>query len=212
VPAGRQRIHPAWSLRNGWIEDRKEGLSQSRQSVIPLLIALLAVLAVMYGLSPKPAALPHAEVPTSPGRRLGPDDIYPRADLTPGAANPDVTQENLAQTICNPRWSTKSIRPREEYTNRLKHEQIEEYHDTDTDPRDYEEDHLIPLEVGGNPNDPKNLWPEPYRTSMPDGGAKDKDKVENYLHDQVCLGRMPLADAQRAIATDWYKVYVSSLR
>ena len=29
------------------------------------------------------------------------------------------------------------------------------------------------------------------------------DNVENYLHDQVCAGRMNLFEAQRAIATDW---------
>jgi hypothetical protein len=198
-------------LRNGRIEDRKDKLSRPRQGVIPLLIALVAVLAVMYYLSRKPSAPANSDLQT-PERRVGPDDIYPRADLTPGAANPDVTQENLAQTICNPHWSTKSIRPREEYTNRLKHQQMGEYGDTDINPRDYEEDHLIPLELGGNPTDPKNLWPEPYTTSVQDGGAKDKDKVENYLHDQVCLGGISLADAQREIATDWYRVYVSSVR
>jgi hypothetical protein len=177
------------------------------------VIALIAVMAVMYYLSRKPNAPPaKPEVETSPAQRIGPDDIYPRADITPGAANPDVTQDSVAQTICNPHWSTKSIRPREEYTNRLKHQQLAQYSDTDTDPHDYEEDHLIPLELGGHPSDPKNLWPEPYQSSIQDGGAHDKDKVENYLHNQVCLGRISLADAQREIATDWYRVYVTSVR
>jgi hypothetical protein len=27
-------------------------------------------------------------------------------------------------------------------------------------PKDYEEDHLISLELGGAPRDPKNLWPQ----------------------------------------------------
>ena len=70
---------------------------------------------------------------------------------------------------------------------------------------DYEEDHLISLELGGNPNDPRNLWPEPYN---PRPGARQKDTVENYLHNQVCAGTMTLIDAQNAIATDWYKVYL----
>jgi hypothetical protein len=143
---------------------------------------------------------------------VGPMDIYPIASLTPGAVNSEVTQANISETICNPRWSTRSERPPEEYTYRLKREQILEYHDQDTQTRDYEEDHLIPLELGGSPTDPKNLWPEAYATSIPDGGAKYKDKVENYLHDEVCSGAMPLADAQQRIATDWYRVYVSSVR
>ena len=187
-------------------------MGRPRQSVLPLIIALVAVLGVMYYLSRKPAAPASPEVQTDSAGRVGPDDIYPRADITPGSPNPDVRQDNLAQTICNPHWSTKSIRPRKEYTNRLKHEQLGAYGDTGTDPHDYEEDHLIPLELGGNPTDPKNLWPEPYVTSIQDGGARDKDKVENYLHDQVCLGRIPLREAQRQIAKDWYRVYVTSVR
>ena len=71
-------------------------------------------------------------------------------------------------------------------------------------PGDYEEDHLIPLELAGDPRDPRNLWPEPYAKP----GAKQKDAVENYLHKQVCSGVMPLVEAQRIIAADWYRVYV----
>jgi hypothetical protein len=144
--------------------------------------------------------------------RIGPPDIYPDAQRTPGFANPDITQENLQDTLCNPHWSTKSIRPPERYTEELKVKQIREYEYADAKLRDYEEDHLIPLEVGGNPTDPRNLWPEPYETSIPDGGARFKDKVENYLHEQVCAGNIPLAEAQREIATDWYRVYVTSVK
>ena len=35
----------------------------------------------------------------------------------------------------------------------------------------------------------------------------EKDKVENYLHDQVCSGAMPLSEAQKEIATNWLAVY-----
>jgi hypothetical protein len=34
-----------------------------------------------------------------------------------------------------------------------------------------------------------------------------KDKVENFLHRQVCSGRMSLTEAQRQIATDWIVVW-----
>ncbi len=65
---------------------------------------------------------------------------------------------------------------------------------------DYEEDHLIALELGGDPRDAHNLWPEP-RTTSP--GASQKDTLENRLHADVCAGRISLAEAQREIATDW---------
>ena len=71
---------------------------------------------------------------------------------------------------------------------------------------DYEEDHLISLELGGHPTDARNLWPEPY---SPKPGAREKDVVERYLHRQVCQGVLPLSEAQQQIATDWYKVYVA---
>ncbi len=121
--------------------------------------------------------------------------------------NPDISQNNIQDNICNPGWSTKLIRPPAHYTNELKLEQIREYGDEDTNPRDYEEDHFIPLELGGNPTDPKNLWPEPYITSIPDGGARSKDKVESYLHRQVCSGNIALQQAQQEIVADWYRVY-----
>src|SRR6266513_1573367 len=35
----------------------------------------------------------------------------------------------------------------------------------------------------------------------------EKDRVENYLHDQVCSGAMSLKDAQTQIATNWLTVY-----
>ena len=179
---------------------------------MPLLIALVFVIAAMIYLSRESLAPQPETVSVAPSEHLGPADIYPIVALTPGATNPGITQASIDETICNPHWSTKSIRPPEEYTYRLKREQMGEYHDTDTKAAGYEEDHLIPLELGGSPTDPKNLWPEGYSTSIPDGGAKYKDKVEDYLHREVCSGAMPLAQAQQRIASDWYRIYVSSVR
>jgi hypothetical protein len=67
---------------------------------------------------------------------------------------------------------------------------------------DYEEDHLISLELGGDPKDPKNLWPEPYKTWIPDGGAGYKDKAEKYLNGRVCQGSITLSEAQKLIVAD----------
>lgn len=68
----------------------------------------------------------------------------------------------------------------------------------------YEIDHLISLELGGA-DDVDNLWPQPYYQHP---GAREKDTVENWLHRQVCSGKMDPQEAQRSIATDWYAVYV----
>jgi hypothetical protein len=186
---------------------------QSRRSVLPFLIVILALVFVAWLIRRQFSSTPNKSPVTgeSVQAHAGPPDIYPDPARTPGATNADITQENIRDTICNPRWSTKSIRPPAAYTNRLKMEQIGEYGYSDSRPRDYEEDHFIPLELGGNPTDPKNLWPEPFDTSIPDGGAHAKDKVENYLHAEVCSGSLTLDQARREISEDWYRVYQASV-
>jgi len=67
----------------------------------------------------------------------------------------------------------------------------------DKNPRDYEEDHLISLELGGSPSDPKNLWPEPGRSPNP------KDLIENLCHRKICNGEISLDKAQQEIAANW---------
>lgn len=136
--------------------------------------------------------------------RSGPPDIYPNPARTPGVTNPAITQANIAETLCNRSWSTKTIRPASTYTSKLKVQQIKEYGYTATTPGLYEEDHLISLELGGNPTDPKNLWPEPYAASIVNGGAKSKDFVENLLHRELCAGTITLKQAQDQVVSDWY--------
>lgn len=128
----------------------------------------------------------------------------PDPSVTPGLANPAITQDNVAQTICNRHWSTKSIRPPASYTTALKRKQLASGpYQSKLPLLAFEEDHLISLEIGGHPTDPRNLWPEHYSAPF---GARQKDQVENYLHRQVCSGAMTLAQAQSAISTDWRKV------
>ena len=118
---------------------------------------------------------------------------------TPGAADPRVTQDNIQTTICVSGYTAK-VRPSTAYTDSLKVQQIKAYGYADTNVADYEEDHLIPLEIGGHPTDPKNLWPEP-RSGV--NSATKKDGVENSLHNKVCSGLMTLAAAQAALAKNW---------
>jgi hypothetical protein len=108
---------------------------------------------------------------------------------TPGVLNPDVTQANIRSTICRHGW-TQTIRPPTEYTNALKTKQMRQYGEAGS-LSDYQEDHLISLELGGNPTDPRNLWPEPYPR------AADVDKIENELNSEVCSGQLKLAEAQQ---------------
>jgi hypothetical protein len=113
------------------------------------------------------------------------------ADLarTPGVVNPDVTQANIAATICVHGW-TRTIRPPTDYTNALKVKQMREY-GVGGSPSAYQEDHLLSLELGGHPTDVRNLWPEPYPR------AAEMDSIENELNAKVCSGDMSLDEAQQ---------------
>jgi hypothetical protein len=119
----------------------------------------------------------------------GEPTVHADPTRTPGALNPDVTQPNIHQTICVHGW-TKTVRPPVAYTNALKVKQMRQYGEVG-DPSTFQEDHLISLELGGAPTDPRNLWPEPYPR------ASTVDAIENELNAKVCSGELSLADAQR---------------
>lgn len=116
---------------------------------------------------------------------------------TPGAIIADATTDQ----ICTPGYS-KNVR---NVPESVKNDVYAEYGIASRSPGEYEVDHLISLELGGS-NDIANLWPEP---ADPRPGFHEKDKVENYLHQQVCSGAMSLAEAQTKIANDWLSVYQS---
>ena len=132
---------------------------------------------------------------------------YPLPDprCTPGAVNPKVTQATIASTICVSGY-TSSIRPPENITEPEKVASAAAYGYTGS-LHTAEYDHLISLELGGDPNDPANLWVEPNDRPAATTTVNSKDVLENRLHDLVCGGRLSLAAAQQAIATSWVGAY-----
>jgi hypothetical protein len=132
-----------------------------------------------------------ATEPTSTTTTTVPTLVLPIKSLTPGVYNPAVRQKTIKKTICVKNW-TKKIRPPVSYTNALKLTQMQQYGEPGS-PSDYEEDHFIPLELGGAPKNPKNLWPEPHAQS------KITDPLETKLKRQVCKGLMTLKNARATI-------------
>ena len=129
----------------------------------------------------------------------------PDRDLTPGAFNPAVTRANITDTICVRGW-TRTVRPPRRFTSRLKRWQIRQYGYRDRRMSQYEEDHLIPLDLGGAPADPRNLWPQP-RHPRDGWTAGRKDELEAAMVRLVCAGEVPLDVARRAMAQDWQRAY-----
>lgn len=162
-----------------------------------LLTALALALAGFLGLAAGTPAHADTDTVTCSTSYLP----LPDPSCTPGALNSDVTQDTIDSTICVSGW-TATVRPPTSYTNPLKVQQIAEYGYSDTSTADYEEDHFVLLELGGNPTDPHNLWPEPRYDGSGDT-SYTKDHVENTLKRAVCNGTVSLADAQNAIITNW---------
>jgi hypothetical protein len=140
-----------------------------------LVVAVVAV--VTWILYPRSGASPRRGV------------VRASWSMTPGALNPDVTQATIRTTICTKGW-TRTVRPPVSYTNALKLLQMQKY-GLHGPPSSVQEDHLISLELGGNPSDPRNLWPEPYPR------ASQVDQIENQLNALICSGRITLAEGQR---------------
>jgi hypothetical protein len=140
--------------------------------------------------SPSPAGSPFPDACVIDGQRYC-------------ALNPAVTQATIRTTICLVGW-TGTIRPPTSLTDHLKVQQLAALNFPDQNVADYEEDHRMPLTLGGNPTDPANLAPE-LRTRA-GGSAEVKDQEEAQLGTSagpVCKGTRTLADAQTKLVSDW---------
>ena len=129
----------------------------------------------------------------------------PNPALTQGAINPMVTQHDIDSTICQRGW-TATVRPSYHLTEPLKRAQIRAYGYADRKIWHYEEDHLIPLDLGGAAADPRNLWPEPH-LGPDQWGAYAKDRLEARLGHLVCDHHLSLNRARRMIARNWINAY-----
>ncbi|HEX2914307.1 MAG TPA: HNH endonuclease signature motif containing protein [Chloroflexia bacterium] len=193
------------------MQPKKKPFTNQNLKFLPLLSGLLLVLTLTLSAcstqinldgpnsAPNlPANSPPANNPNpapSGHTKAGPANLYPDPNLTPGDVFPGVT----AKEVCVSGY-TKTVR---DVSTAEKQEVLNRYH-LAYEAGKYEVDHFIPLELGGS-NDLKNLWPEPY---SPLPGARQKDKVENALHQAVCDGKMSLPQAQQIIRQDWYAYYL----
>ena len=120
----------------------------------------------------------------------------PDKDCTPGSVFKNITKEEICVS-----GYTKTVRS---VSTSLRKKVFAEYKIDYPQPYgSYEVDHLIPLALGGD-NSIANLFPE---AQNPYPGFKEKDVVENYLHEEVCKGNIALSVAQEQIAKDWLSIY-----
>lgn len=128
--------------------------------------------------------------------------LLPSRSITPGLTRPDATMAQL----CDKKFRTKKYR---HTTKQMKDTVYREYGAVKKWGTCCEVDHLVPLELGGV-DDLSNLWPQPYQ---PVPGAKEKDKLEDWLKREVCIYKtMALADAQEKLEKDWFVAYQEMLK
>ena len=124
------------------------------------------------------------------GERAG-DFALPRKDLTPGATRAATIAELCSKPVPVMVGGDK--------------QRVFDRYGIPPDRRDsYVIDWLIPPELGGA-DSIKNLWPQLTVGPLNHG---DKVKLEDELHAEVCAGKLPLAEAQEELRTDWPKAYL----
>jgi hypothetical protein len=127
-------------------------------------------------------------------------DIRPNRAFTPGMAR----QVSLDKVCSLPQEEViKQVSP-------LQRQRVFKEYGIPFDQADkYEVDYLVTPGLGGD-DDIRNLWPEPYSNAS--WNAHVKDALEERLHELVCAHQLDLAEAQRAIATDWVAAYEKYVR
>jgi hypothetical protein len=130
----------------------------------------------------------------------------PRSPFTepPGVLFVDVTQDNIATTICVNGW-TATVRPSTSYTQGVKRKLLREAGIDPAQAINYELDHFVPLALGGHPRSLDNLWLQSWDG---DWSAKVKDRLERKLQVMVCAGQIALSNARAAIQKNWKAAYL----
>jgi len=121
--------------------------------------------------------------------------LLPNPSLTPGAVKPVAIGD-----ICSMDHE-EVVRP---VSAAIQRRVFNEYGLQGARFENYEVDYLITPGLGGS-DDIRNLWPQPrYNTAW---NSFVKDQLEDYLHQQVCEGKLPLVTAQKDVAKDWISAY-----
>jgi len=153
------------------------------------------------------ATIPPPLPPPRPRGSCHVNGPLPDKDATPGAYNDAVTEATIPDTIGRGGW-TATIRPLVTYTNALKAQQMVEYN-LPGSMSDYEEDHLVPLCVGGSPTSYQNLWPQKREG---DFGAGVKDRCEVLAQHAILSGQMSLDEVRRGFSESWVDLHTRLTR
>ena len=148
---------------------------------------------------PNTQPTPNSPVPDDVSNDLGaaPASLGPVARpnqrLTPGA----VAMHDLTAICQQPKRTRAPIT----YAQQLS--VLNEYRIASWNAGSYGLDYLVPLQLGGSAVI-ENIWP----AAVTGVGFHEKEQLNYRMRLLVCQGGMPLGDAQREIASDWYSLWV----
>jgi hypothetical protein len=110
--------------------------------------------------------------------------------------NRAVTQATIGGTICKPGW-TEAVRPPFRVTDQIKRDKLHAAGWTDADKNRFELDYIIPLSLGGAPDDPNNFQLKPANEVV------EREALQACLPRLVCERRLMLDEARNAVWRDW---------
>jgi hypothetical protein len=165
----------------------------ARGPAIDAFVRNLAMAAIVGGRAKAPEA-------DAGGAEAEDDPVLPDPALTPG-----LVAEHSASKVCRDGYS----RERRRYDPTAV-AQIFASYGVSGSRHDYEDDHLVPIKLGGDPVDKRNQWPQPRFTER--WNAEIKDHLEWRLINWVCQGDgagadQRLAQAQSDMMSSWIAAY-----
>lgn len=208
----RKVTHLAWPLAAIGAMSLAAGNPFAPQPTAPSVTAPPAAVAPAAVTTPEV----NANAAQSPGSYVAPDGrtfaqlvaahVLPDPLDHPGVVNPDITPDNMATTVCRSGW-TATVRPPVAYTDAIKKKSVPPGHTA----QEFELDHLMSIEDGGDPKDERNLWMQTYNDVY---GARVKDVLETKLKRMVCAHQLTLDQARAALSPNWligFQKYVGPL-
>ncbi|MCL2419675.1 MAG: hypothetical protein FWD04_10305 [Conexibacteraceae bacterium] len=151
---------------------------------------------------PRPRAQTHARpVITAPRtdcrwRRYRDGALGSDHNCAPGALDAAVIG-HTARTICNPRWLVSASRPRLGSTTR---DRLVIEYQLPGPVTTYVVARVVPVEDGGSPTDPRNLYVLPLNGW---GGERTQAVVAERLHSEICAHRLTVAEAVKTLTGNW---------
>jgi hypothetical protein len=129
-------------------------------------------------------------------RRFADGAIGPDPRCAPGHLDRAVTGR-VAQTICRPAWVAAASKPSP--SARTRDRLLIDY-SLPGNPATYAIARVVPVQDGGSPTGPGNLYPLPVDGF---GSEQTRAQVADDLHDRICSHEITLAQAAHTLEGDW---------